>query len=284
MKRASILAVALAIAALPAAAGGPVTVMTYNIHHAEGLDGTVDLDRIARVIRAERPDIICLQEVDVQCRRTGGVDIPGVLAGKLGMNVAFGPCLQFDGGHYGNATLTRFEILHSENMRLPSPQGAESRGCLVTTLDVDGVEVAVLNTHLGLQPPARKEQASAILERLPAGPVILAGDFNETADMPGLQLLLTTFQDSFRWNRGEAQATYGQGAEARRIDFVLVSKDVLVLSSRVVASGDSQVASDHFPYVAQVDAGSPSETAADRGVYDEKDERVLEAVVEGKEE
>ena len=41
-----------------------IRVMTYNIHHGEGVDGNVDIDRIAKVIRDANADIVALQEVD----------------------------------------------------------------------------------------------------------------------------------------------------------------------------------------------------------------------------
>src|SRR5688500_8746717 len=53
-------------AAEPEASKKPVrlTVMTYNIHHAEGLDGKLDVPRIAEVIAAQKADIVGLQEID----------------------------------------------------------------------------------------------------------------------------------------------------------------------------------------------------------------------------
>ena len=39
-------------------------VMTYNIHHGEGTDGRIDLERIAKVIRDAKPDLVALQEVE----------------------------------------------------------------------------------------------------------------------------------------------------------------------------------------------------------------------------
>ncbi|MGK0353208.1 MAG: endonuclease/exonuclease/phosphatase family metal-dependent hydrolase, partial [Planctomycetota bacterium] len=59
--------------------------MTWNIHHARGLDGEVDIDRIAAEIRAAAPDLVALQEVDRGVRRTGGLDIPAALAERTGM-------------------------------------------------------------------------------------------------------------------------------------------------------------------------------------------------------
>src|SRR5215510_5239404 len=45
-------------------------VMTYNIHHGEGLDDKVDLLRIAQLIKEQRTDIVALQEVDKGTERT----------------------------------------------------------------------------------------------------------------------------------------------------------------------------------------------------------------------
>ena len=55
-------------------------VMTYNIHHGEGLDGKVDLLRIAQLIQAEGADIVALQEVDKGVERTQRRDLPAELA------------------------------------------------------------------------------------------------------------------------------------------------------------------------------------------------------------
>jgi endonuclease/exonuclease/phosphatase family metal-dependent hydrolase len=58
----------LALGALAAAADGRrITVLSYNIHHGEGMDGKIDLERIAKVITSVSPDFVALQEVD---RRT----------------------------------------------------------------------------------------------------------------------------------------------------------------------------------------------------------------------
>ena len=47
-----------------------IRVLTYNIHHGEGMDGVIDLERIANVIRQTEADLVALQEVDL---RRGGM-------------------------------------------------------------------------------------------------------------------------------------------------------------------------------------------------------------------
>ena len=82
-------------------------VLTYNIHHGEGTDGRIDLERIARVIRAADADLVALQEVDRHTRRSGGVDQAAVIAEALGYEHAFVTAIEFDGGQYGEAVLSR---------------------------------------------------------------------------------------------------------------------------------------------------------------------------------
>lgn len=49
-------------------------VLSYNIHHAAGTDGKLDLKRIAAVIQSVTPDIVSLQEVDQRVRRSDSID------------------------------------------------------------------------------------------------------------------------------------------------------------------------------------------------------------------
>ena len=48
-----------------------VRVLSYNIHHAEGVDRRLDLPRIADLIKSVEPDLVALQEVDRGTDRDG---------------------------------------------------------------------------------------------------------------------------------------------------------------------------------------------------------------------
>ncbi|MCC6694172.1 MAG: endonuclease/exonuclease/phosphatase family protein [Candidatus Hydrogenedentes bacterium] len=272
-----ILAAAMALAPL-AAADTEFRVLTYNIHHAEGTDGKLDLDRIAEVILAERPDVVCLQEVDRGCARTEGVDMPAEFAKRLGMKAVFGPNLKHDGGDYGNATFSRFPVVESENFPLPDPEKGEPRGCLRVTLDIGGHHVDVLNTHFDLTPAARREQAARVVELLRDAPTILAGDLNETPAAPGVSQLMVPLRDSFGARKPDPEM---EKLAASRIDYVLASGPLNVLSSRFVVTPAAQVASDHLPYWAHLSVGPAPETAKDRGVRDTVDTRIDGAILPG---
>lgn len=48
-------------------------VLSYNIHYGPGMDGLSDIQRLADVIKAAKPDLVALQEVDVGVLRSGRV-------------------------------------------------------------------------------------------------------------------------------------------------------------------------------------------------------------------
>lgn len=102
-------------------------VLSYNIHHGEGVDGKLDLDRIARTIQSVEPDLVALQEVDRKVTRTGGIDQPAELARLTKMQVAFGGNIVLQGGDYGNAVLSRWPIRRHENHKLPRFDNGEQR-------------------------------------------------------------------------------------------------------------------------------------------------------------
>ncbi|MCH2154165.1 MAG: gluconate 2-dehydrogenase subunit 3 family protein [Phycisphaerales bacterium] len=60
-----------------------IRVATYNIKHGRGMDGTIDLERTAATLEALKADLIALQEVDDQARRSGGVDQAAWLEAEL---------------------------------------------------------------------------------------------------------------------------------------------------------------------------------------------------------
>src|SRR3954468_8814556 len=82
----------IALLCAPAAAELPreIRVVTYNIHHGEGIDGKFDLKRIAHLVMAEKPDVVALQEVDQGTKRASGVDQPAEFEKLTGMKGVFG--------------------------------------------------------------------------------------------------------------------------------------------------------------------------------------------------
>ena len=148
-----------------AAENATIRFLSYNIHHGAGIDGKLDLKRIARVIRSASPDVVSLQEVDRKTGRTGGVDQAAELARLTNMNFSFGASMDFDGGKYGNAVLTRFDIIKTQVVSLPG----EPRSALCVTLKTTAQapspgQFLFIATHLDTDKQPRMESVPLIEE------------------------------------------------------------------------------------------------------------------------
>jgi endonuclease/exonuclease/phosphatase family metal-dependent hydrolase len=165
--------------------GIPLRAVTYNIRHARGMDGAVDLARTADVLRSLDADLVALQEVDDRAARSGGVDQATELAQRLGMRAAFGPFMDYQGGRYGMAILSRYPFAEVQELRLPD--GHEPRIALVAHVRLPNDEiVTVVNVHFDWvdDDTFRVAQAQVVAEYLRGlqNPFVLLGDFN---DQPG---------------------------------------------------------------------------------------------------
>ena len=231
-------------------------VLTYNIHHAEGLDGKLDLERIADVIQASKADIVMLQEVDQGTQRSNQVDQPAELARLTGMQVVFGGNLKFQGGDYGNAILSRFPIVASKNHPLPNLTEGEPRGVLVAKIslpkELGGATIQVLSTHFDHRQDNRDRVASvAALKELSRGwtlPQILGGDLNMTRENEAMRQFATDWTVA-----GDAELpTSPAQAPRRQIDYIAFrpTENFVV---RVVQVLDEPVASDHLPLLVVIE-------------------------------
>jgi endonuclease/exonuclease/phosphatase family metal-dependent hydrolase len=230
-------------------------VLSYNIHHGEGVDGKLNLERIARVIRSVEPDLVAVQEVDKNTRRTGQVDQPAELARLTGMHVAFGANIKYQGGDYGNAVLSRFPIHRHENHLLPLLDEGEQRGVLIVEVVVpnEASPLVLMATHLDHRRDDKERLASAdainhLASKLEGRPALLAGDLNDTPDSPTLQRLAA------HWTLANKKAmpTVPVDRPARQIDFILYrpAERWKVIATRVL---DEAVASDHRAIFAELE-------------------------------
>lgn len=234
----------------------PVTlrVMTYNIHHGEGLDGRVDTARIAALIRQERPDIVALQEVDKGVRRTAGRDLTAELAALTGMTGVFSNNFYFQGGEYGNAVLTRFPVKRWTNHHYQMIRTNEQRGILQLVLDVSGREVVFMNTHIDSRSDDAERwqnvgEIEVLCSKYARQPVILCGDFNNFPQGRVYERLAQTFHDT--WSRvGEGDGfSFPARSANRRIDYVWFTRPEVLAPLR--AWLPSSEASDHLPLLAE---------------------------------
>jgi endonuclease/exonuclease/phosphatase family metal-dependent hydrolase len=228
----------------------PLRVLTYNIHHGQGIDGEFDLPRLARVIASVAPDLVGLQEVDQGTVRSGGVNQLTELGRLVGMDAVFGKTIEFQRGDYGVGVLSRLPIVRANTHPLPNSPSREPRVALTVEVDMgEGALLQFTTTHLdqGRDPTNRIRQADYLNELLAGdagGPGILAGDMNSGPDTEVMQILGARWTDVVM-----DQRTTELGRVQRRLDYVM-ARPVdrwRTIDSKVV---DAQLASDHLPVLA----------------------------------
>ena len=228
-------------------AGYPVRVMSYNLHQGFDVHGSHGLEDIARVIEAEDPDIIALQEVSRGWVVNGSVDMLVWLSQRLEMDYVWGPAAD---PVWGNAVLSRFPIANYENHEMPNNDTVRlDRAYLTVEVDVGGgerIDVVATHFHSGDgDSEIRIPQAMAVLGAVDSSrTTVLLGDFNAHPDHPEMLLFADTgFNDTFVASGATGDGfTYRADNPWERIDYVWASPDLKV---RDLSVPDSR-ASDHL--------------------------------------
>jgi endonuclease/exonuclease/phosphatase family metal-dependent hydrolase len=262
---ATLLLTLLALPLLVASKAGPappvnstrktVRVMTFNIHVGVGLDKKLDLKRIADVINREHPDLVGLQEVDRGVKRTEGLDEIAELAKLTRMDFSFAHNLDYQGGQYGVAILSRFLIQKADHQKYQNTRETERRGMLRVEVEVEGRTINFVTTHLDYQYEDGRlfetEQLLRFLEGL-GGPLIVAGDFNDEPTGSAYKLMLTKFDDG--WVRSKAKGegmSYPADKPVKRIDYIFArTRDGIKAKKAWVVE---TLASDHRPVMAELE-------------------------------
>ena len=232
-----------------------LTVMTYNVGTFSKYreDSTPDA---AALITKLGADVVSLNELD-SCNRRHMTYQAEKLAESLGdWNHAFASAFPFAGGAYGNAVVTKDEILRSANVALPVSDGAEPRSiCVVETLDY-----VLASTHLDHKgDSARFNQASFInkwfSERYTDDKrvVLLCGDMNTEPSDPALRQLCTLWAPL-----SSETPSFPSKSPNVCIDHILYLKSAAVpelVSTQVVTKAEGLAVSeisDHLPVVAVI--------------------------------
>ncbi|GBU10093.1 hypothetical protein AwWohl_12310 [Gammaproteobacteria bacterium] len=233
-------------------------IMTYNI--AAGANNfKVDLALTAATIKELSPDIIALQEVDRNTKRSGNLDQAEILSKLTGYNVIFGKAIDFDGGEYGIAVLSKHPIKHLDTQKLPSGD-EELRIALYTEVIIEGYPspITFINTHLDWHenPAIRLAQVYAINEKsLDIRDIkILAGDFNDV-DLSDTHAQLRRYWDSV-FPIGMNHRTWPADNPEIGIDYIYTNKAqiwqaITTVPNQPLTNNDIQwnKVSDHLPVI-----------------------------------
>jgi endonuclease/exonuclease/phosphatase family metal-dependent hydrolase len=232
-----------------------IIVMTYNIHAGIGTDNKLDIKRISQVIKESGAEIVALNEVDCSTTRSQGINEAESIAKHLGYSYYFAKTIDYKGGEYGNALVSKYPIISWESYALPTNgiEVKEPRGIIKAIIDVMGRKLNVLVTHLGLDIPERKAEIEYINDMIKElqGEIILMGDFNicQISESEELEPFMKLMKDcAEELNEIHKLNTFDSVKPIKKIDYILVSKDVEVMSNKIISSN----ASDHLPLVTQI--------------------------------
>ena len=151
---------------------------SYNIKHGENAE--LDMSKIAKNIQNARLDIVGVQEVDQKTERVNGMDTMKNLSRATGYEYyAFYKAIDFLGGEYGIAILSKYPIISTESIVLESGSN-EQRVLGRAEINVNGTLVNFFVTHLSYESlysrAAQFKQIAIVLKKYDN--FVLCGDFN----------------------------------------------------------------------------------------------------------
>jgi len=245
-------------------------IVDWNIDRGQQLRGVTDF------LVGVNADILILQEVDLNARRTNRLNIAETIARKLEMNYVFGR--EFEElaqgsknspAYHGQATLSKWPILNPRLIRFskqshfwqphwflpkiePFQERLGGRIALVAEINVAGRRLVTYNLHLESRgtDALRISQLEEVLWDATGYddecPSIVAGDFNLDASKPAVAFAVgkAGFQDAVATPHTPTTPAHGLFERGRQIDWAFVRGPV--------RPGSGQVhrrikASDHYP-------------------------------------
>ena len=236
--------------------------LVYNIHAGKDAAGVDNLERVAAVVRGASADIVLLQEVDRRTTRSAGVDHAAELARLTGLEMAFGKSLDYQGGEYGIAILSRWPITAQATLDLPvdPPQtrsggSLEPRAALRVSIATPSGPMTVLNTHLDAsrEDRWRRQEISRLLaiaaDAAGSAPLLIGGDLNSTPESEVQQEVRRAgFADAWSLCGTGNDLTYPADSGVKRIDYLYLGAGQGCETATVI---DTK-ASDHRPLLVRV--------------------------------
>jgi endonuclease/exonuclease/phosphatase family metal-dependent hydrolase len=259
-----------------------VRIVDWNIDRGLQLQGVIDF------LAGANADILILQEVDLNARRTRRLNIAEEIARKLGMNYVFGREFQElvqgskeSPAYHGQATLARWPISNPRLIRFtrqsrfwqprwflprmePFQERLGGRIALVADINISGNKFLTYNLHLEsrandqLRISQLQEVLSDAVRQDPRWPLVIAGDLNLDAskNSAAAAFASTGFQDAIASPRIPTTPSRHLLKPGRSIDWAFVRGPIRASLGRV--HGEVK-ASDHYPisFTLMASRGSP---------------------------
>lgn len=159
-------------------------VITFNMCHGDNNNGIIDVLNQSNVIKEYDADLIMLQEVDICTSRSGYNNQLYEFKKNIGFEFScFGSNIPYKEGWYGNAILSRYPIVSTENyLSNGTEYSKEPKGMLHAEININGKYINVFNTHLPVYDKERIILTESIINMMKrnsiSGDMILGGDLN----------------------------------------------------------------------------------------------------------
>jgi endonuclease/exonuclease/phosphatase family metal-dependent hydrolase len=245
-------------------------IVDWNIDRGLQLQGVIDF------LAESNADVVILQEVDLNARRTHRLNIAEEIARKLQMNYVFGREFQelvqgskTSPAYHGQATLARWPISNPRLIRFsrqshfwrprwylpkmePFQERLGGRIALAADINVAGSKLVTYNLHLESRAndQLRLSQVQEVLSDAvcqdPRWPLVIAGDLNLDASKNSAVATFASagFQDAIASPRTPTTPTRHLFESGRSIDWAFVRGPIRASLGRVHKQVE---ASDHYP-------------------------------------
>ena len=226
--------ISLLLVAVTVSAQDTIRIMTYNIKAAT-MSSTYNL---ADYIKQWKPDLVALQEVDVNTARAAkhnpeGTNVVDGLGYYTDMLSAFSSSLPYKGGYYGVGVLSKYPFLSVESVALPQKSEAEPRSLIVCKLKIGDKDICFMSAHLCLKKDNRVMQMKTVekIAKKAKCLTFVCGDMNSFVQDGEIKQYMKSFKDALP----EDKNTFPSLVPDRKIDYVLYNhqKEVEVIDTQI---------------------------------------------------
>lgn len=216
-----------------------ITLASFNIRAGFGMENSYKLQRAIDKISTINADFIALQEVDVNIPRSEHTNIPKTIAEAVNMHYVFGKAIDYAGGEYGIALLSKQAPISTKKVLLPGL--VETRALIISEFE----SAVVCATHFSLHEEFQLQAVDIIRNELCGKydkPVYIMGDFNATPD----SATITKLKDIFTILTDTTIPTFPADNPRICIDYIMCLKENADKVDVVETyTDDDKVASDH---------------------------------------
>ncbi len=248
----------------------PIRVVDWNIDRGLRLEGIIEF------LASANADLILLQEVDLNARRTHRLNIARAISQKLQMNYVFGREFQelaqgseASPAYHGQATLSSWPLSNSRILRFrsqsdfwrprwylpnvePFQERIGGRMALISEVMIGGRKLLTYNLHLESRGDDKvrcsqlDECVRDVVRYRSSAPAVVAGDFNLDASRNDVAKVLAQAQFQSTASRQPARTTPSNFLleRGKTIDWIFIRGSVRAANLRVHSSVS---ASDHYP-------------------------------------